>query len=134
MYREIDSEVDKGLYILRHERWRNSEEEDWMPIDACYSKIDGGYIGNEDIAKNLCEKRGIDPQINESDHTVCSIGYCFREDRWYGWSHRAIAGFGIGDEVHSSEHVCAESLPVGFTVRTSGDARKMASAFAKSVS
>jgi len=27
-----------------------------------------------------------------------SIGFSKANQKWYGWSHRAIAGFGIGDE------------------------------------
>ena len=30
---------------------------------------------------------------------VCSIGFNPTEQKWYGWSHRAIYGFGIGSEV-----------------------------------
>lgn len=134
MEREVDSEVDKGVYILRHERWRNEPDEDWIPIDMCYGKIDDGMIGDPKMAKRLCDDMGIDPQLADPEHETCSIGYCFREDKWYGWSHRAIAGFGVGDSVESEEHSCSEALGVGFTVRTSGDARKMAIAFAESVS
>jgi hypothetical protein len=59
----------------------------------------GNYIGDEDTAKWLCERRGIAPELADADHRVCSIGFCEQEQKWYGWSHRAIAGFGIGSEV-----------------------------------
>lgn len=64
---------------------------------AAYSP-DGGYIGLEDWAQNL-EDRGIQPQLLRPDFKVCSIGFCEREQKWYGWSHRAIYGFGVGSEV-----------------------------------
>jgi hypothetical protein len=43
------------------------------------------------------QKRGIKPELADTDHSVCSIGFCERDQKWYGWSHRGICGFGIGD-------------------------------------
>lgn len=63
---------------------------------AAYS-LDGGYIGDEDFAKFLAAK-GIAPTVIDG-RSVCSIGFCEAEQKWYGWSHRAMFGFGIGSEV-----------------------------------
>lgn len=35
----------------------------------------------------------------DPSHSVCSIGFSDARDKWYGWSHRAVAGFGIGDKM-----------------------------------
>lgn len=59
---------------------------------------DGHYIGVESWAQEL-ERRGIAPTVRGEQSEVCSIGFCEREQKWYGWSHRAIWGFGIGDTV-----------------------------------
>lgn len=59
----------------------------------------GDYIGDEETARFLCEQRGIAPELREPTNNVCSIGFCEAEQKWYGWSHRAICGFGIGSEV-----------------------------------
>ena len=71
------------------------------------------------------------------------------QNKWYGWSHRALYGFGIGDEVHEgdltnmsgftdeylSEHPEEDlSLPVGFVAKNLNDAKRMAIAFADAVS
>ncbi len=56
----------------------------------------GDYIGDPKWAYLLCKKRGIKPEKASPDHKVCSIGFCDKEQKWYGWSHRAIYGFGIG--------------------------------------
>lgn len=66
----------------------------------CYSKIDGGYIGNEKTAKMLAG-RGIAPQRRAPSSKVCSIGFSKSDQKWYGWSHRAIYGFGVGSSVKS---------------------------------
>ena len=67
------------------------------PFMLAYTS-DGAYIGNEGWAIKL-EERGIQPQLVSPEHSVCSIGFCEREQKWYGWSHRAIFGFGVGDSV-----------------------------------
>jgi len=94
--------------------------------------FDGAYIGKEANAKDLKEM-GIVPEKAHPDDSVCSIGFCEKENKWYGWSHRARYGFGIGD---SSEEGDAgfDYLPKGFKAKTLEDAKKMAIAFADSVS
>ncbi|MEM6493024.1 MAG: hypothetical protein AAF650_01470 [Pseudomonadota bacterium] len=63
----------------------------------------GDYIGNSETAKWLCDQRGIAPELISPSHSVCSIGFCDEEQKWYGWSHRAIFGFGIGSIVSKGD-------------------------------
>lgn len=110
---------------------------------------DGHYIGNSKSAHRLIVKRGIKPELADEKHSVCSIGFSEKEQKWYGWSHRAIYGFGIGDVAkegdcctepgvipeYLAEHPEADlSVPVGFEALTLEDAKRMAIAFANSVS
>lgn len=60
----------------------------------------GDPIGDVTEAESLCDKRGIVPEMADPEHSVCTIGFCERDNKWYGWSHRAIAGFGIGDKIY----------------------------------
>lgn len=63
------------------------------------------YIGPISHALYLI-KRGIDLNTLETlsdDHKVSSIGFSPSEKKWYGWSHRAICGFGIGSEVRKGD-------------------------------
>lgn len=109
----------------------------------------GDYIGNPKDAFRLCRTRGIKPERRETHSNVCSIGFSEKDGKWYGWSHRAIYGFRVGDTVKegdcTAEEGCIEeylvdhpeerrALPVGFAAQTMDDARKMAVAFAASVS
>lgn len=57
---------------------------------------EGDYIGNSKWAYRLCKLRGIKPEKITSEYNICSIGFCERNQKWFGWSHRAIYGFGIG--------------------------------------
>lgn len=66
------------------------------------STLDGGLIGSEDFAKRIADM-GIVPQLADPNDQYCSIGFCKSEQRWYGWSHRAIFGFGIGSEVKKGD-------------------------------
>ena len=110
---------------------------------------DGKYVGDKKAAHFLYTKKGIKPELSDPTHKVCSIGFCEKEQKWYGWSHRAIYGFGVGDivkegdctnssgyiEEYLKEHPEDDtSLPVGFTAKDLIDAKRMAMAFAESVS
>lgn len=106
----------------------------------------GDYVGDRKRAECLY-RLGIAPEKANPYHRVCSIGFCKREQKWYGWSHRAICGFGIGHVVQEGD--CAASsgftdeylahngdplpMPVGFECKTLDDCRRCAIAFASSV-
>ncbi len=68
-----------------------------------YSKVDGSYltrVGMENDLKYLLSN-GITEQIqnyNNVSGNSSNIGFNPIEQKWYGWSHRAIFGFGIGSE------------------------------------
>ena len=119
---------------------------------------EGHYIGNSRDAHRLIVKRGIKPQprepacpdANGGRGRTCSIGFSERAQKWYGWSHRAIYGFGTGDIVKEGDCTASPkfwiadeywqkpegdlSLPVGFVAKTLEDCKLMAIAFAESVS
>jgi hypothetical protein len=95
----------------------------------------GHHIGDEDRARKLCDEMGIAPELRRPEANTCEIGYSRLDGKWYGWSHRAIAGFSVGDEVVEGSAIASEgALPVGFRAEKLSDARKMAAAFADSVS
>ncbi len=75
---------------------------------AAYSS-DGGYIGDEQTARRLIDEYGIAPQRAKPSHSVCSIGFCEKDKKWYGWSHRAIYGFAPGSVVKRGD--CGYEAP-----------------------
>lgn len=138
----------KAGYEIRTELWSHGDVDPPVEMKAAYTP-DGEYIGTSKWAHRLIVKRGIKPQKSKPSHSVCSIGFCAKEQKWYGWSHRAICGFGIGDVIkegdctaesgwtdeYIAEHPEEDrSLPVGFKAATIEDAMRMAIAFAESVS
>lgn len=107
-----------------------------MEMKTAYTP-DGKYIGKSKWAHWLCHKRGIKPELRTPTSNVCSIGHSEKDNKWYGWSHRAIVGFGIGDKIFEEEYG-DENTPFinhgSVPIVTMADARKSASNFAKYVS
>jgi hypothetical protein len=87
------------LYEIKKEQ-SPVDNETW--IENAYN-MKGQYIGDPKIAHYLCIKRSIEPEYRTPTSGICSIGFCEKEQKWYGWSHRAIFGFGIGDKVSKGD-------------------------------
>jgi hypothetical protein len=136
-------------YEVRTELVDGSEfEMDDFEMRSAYTST-GDYIGDPKWAWRLFNKWGIQPEISDPSHSVCSIGFNPDEQKWYGWSHRAMHGFEVGDVVKEGD-VCTESgwideyleahpeedksLSVGFVAENLNGAKSMAVAFAEAVS
>jgi hypothetical protein len=152
----IDTRTYKAGYEVRHERWRHDDSEPWTDMKVAYTP-EGHYIGTSKWAHRLINRYGIKPEprphqdaMEGTGDKVCCIGFSEKNQKWYGWSHRAICGFGVGDKIENDDHLCTHSgwtqeylddhpeedvsLPVGFEARSLDDARAMAIAFADAVS
>lgn len=95
-------EKDMGPYVIKTERGRPFPDEEEIEWDMAYTH-DGTYIGEPDIAKYLFEDVGLDSVESTTSGGHCNIGFNSKEQKWYGWSHRAIFGFGIGDKIFEEE-------------------------------
>lgn len=82
------------------------------------------------------DKHGIEPQKIDSSHNVDSIGWSEKEQKWYGWSHRAIYGFKIGDKSSQGKVGYQTLKDKGWPTeaKTKEDCKKMAIAFAEEIS
>ena len=137
-------------YVIREERVDGKEfSMDDFTIKSSYTPS-GDYIGDPKTAYTLCKKRGISPEKAQPDHKVCSIGFNEEEQKWYGWSHRAVYGFRTGHVAQKGNCECTsgciddidptpgkkDTKPVkpGFTAKTIHDCKTLAVAFAGSVS
>lgn len=67
-----------------------------------YSKVDGAYLTRVGMENdlNFLLKNGVTDKIQDGygEPKTCCIGLNPTEQKWYGWSHRAMCGFGIGSE------------------------------------
>jgi hypothetical protein len=135
----LSTEARNGM-SYRKEIW-SMEGNPSVEIDAVYN-AHGVYVGDKETADFLAEK-GILPEPKRATSNVCSIGFSHKDQKWYGWSHRALCGFGVGAIAKEGDCVCESgsldpeaedlSIPVGFEAKTLDDAKRMAIAFADSV-
>lgn len=131
----VSERVFRAGYILRDEYWCHNGDKQLMRKQA-YT-FAGDWIGDSRRAHRLLTKRGIWPMKSSPEHCVCSIGFCPEERKWYGWSHRAICGFGIGDRIFEEKYGNDQTPFVRHgrkAIRSLGDAKLAATRFAASVS
>ncbi len=79
------------------------------------------------------EQHGIVSQKAKPGNSVHSVGLSEKEKKWYGWSHRAICGFGVGDKIFEPNFGDDKTKFVNHgkkPIRSMGDAQKAAVAFA----
>lgn len=140
-YRKWGYEVRDETHLV------GTEKPDRIRMKLAYTP-EGDFIGDTRLARRLCAGKGIRPKKRSPDSNVCSIGFSEQDQKWYGWSHRAIFGFAIGAEAKEGDCVTSSgwtqewldahpeddiSLPIGFKAETLDDAKRMAVAFAESV-
>lgn len=79
--------------------------------EAYVSKIDGSYLAfvgmesNVDylVTRGLTQVQNHHGNEDEDNRSSANIGFSEEEQKWYGWSHRAIFGFGVGDKVKKGD-------------------------------
>lgn len=128
-------------YELRREKFSGRDygvpDNEFFEMTSAFTPS-GQYIGDSRIAFRLIVKRGIKPEYRTEHSNVCSIGFCEREQKWYGWSHRGICGFGVGDKLFDEMYPSVAETPFvkrGFvTIQTLDEARQAACNFAEYVS
>jgi hypothetical protein len=133
---ELVKEVPEYNYKIMREFIKDFDMEVAYTLDNNY------YIGNPKDAEYLCKKRGLHVELATPKSKVCSIGKCIylpdsHDDfnKYFGWSHRAIFGFGVNDGYVVKRGDCLEGyFPLGYKAKTLEDCREMAVKFAESVS
>lgn len=112
--------------------WEDMSPDDTMKTDVARTKT-GDYIGDPAAAAYLCGKLGIAPDAPNEGASVCNHGWSESKERYFGWSHRAVVGFALGDMVFDEE--CDEKLPFikrgKVKIKCKDDARMAAQAFAE---
>lgn len=128
---QVLSETRRGPMLWRKEIWM-MEGNPPQEMDAVYN-LDGDYVGDPKWAFELFQL-DIIPEKRTPTSNVCSVGFSAKMGEWYGWSHRAMCGFKIGSKIENADHICAETMPIGFEAKTMADAKLMAQAYAAAVS
>jgi hypothetical protein len=117
---------DRGEGLLKEEA-----TDDDMFMYSVYNN-DDKYIGNIRDAYFLTSYTHL--QTAEPDHSVVSIGYLPKEQKWCGWSHRAKCCFGLGDRIFDPAYGDDTTLYVSHgdkEIRSLDDMKQAAINFAK---
>jgi len=127
-------------YLYRREIVDDSEHggEGNLPMVNCYSSENGIWIGDAKTALLLCKKKGLrNLQGRSPTGGIAVIGFNESEQKWYGWSHRAICGFGLGDRIFEERFGNDDTPFVKHgkkVIKNIGQAKTAAKRFASSVS
>jgi len=76
---------------------------------VCAFTPEGLYIGNEHSARYIINAMGIVPELAHPGDRACSIGFQETNQKWFGWSHRGIVGFGYGDMIFDPTFIDADT-------------------------
>jgi len=82
--------IPHATWVETHETWSMPGNPD--ATMRCAFALDGSYVGDVKDMRMLA-KYGIVPERRSPELNVASIGFAPQSSKWYGWSHRALAGF-----------------------------------------
>lgn len=81
-----------------------------MVMRSAFTTDGGHYVGSPKWAYMIFRTKGLsdvqpsrpvgDIDANGGFGYTCSVGYSRLEEKWFGWSHRAMYGFGVGSNVY----------------------------------
>jgi hypothetical protein len=101
---EIADIEQHEYYDIRTEHiWFDGSGRDEPVVMRVGYNKQGKYIGEEAFTRRLVDDLGIIPDVANPGDTVCSIGFCPKEQAWYGWSHRGRASFKVGSVVRPGD-------------------------------
>ena len=98
LYKVVKPKYDKNKEVVYNEKILDEMRSVniYFTDGAYYRNL---YLGSINTAYKLF-KKGLQYFEGISiDSKIASIGYCKKEQKWYGWSHRAMLGFGVGSSV-----------------------------------
>jgi len=137
----------KTLQVLRKFKLFDLVRQEWahhsggpIQLDVYLTKngdhIDAKHKRHRPAIVRAIEDRGIQAEKSDPDHCVCTIGKG-KDGKWWGWSHRAMVGFGPGDRIFDEKYGDDDTPYVKHGKRvivTDADAKQAAISFARSVS
>ena len=137
---EVSRQVlTEASWLVRcEELWRDPDWEDTPSKRTVIRTIGGDYVCSPDFVDWMI-REDIRPEKREPQHHVCSVGFSPTQQRWFGWSHRAACGFGLGDRVFQEDAPgCTDQTPFlqhgTVVIETLDQARQAACNFAEYVS
>lgn len=132
-FSDIDNELVTKIKTKYITESKSGEYE--VPHISGNSKLKTDIPPSDRSMKNLPRDSKRNAKVKFQDWlemNPCELGLGKGSDgKWYGWSHRAVYGFGIGDKVKKGD--CAYKGKE-YTIKTEKQAKDTAIAFSDSVS
>lgn len=125
LYKEATTTTSVGNYQYDVPFGADSSDEAMKRHNGEDGSVSVNHIDEGKKKEDFFEKHGIKKGPNGC------IGFSEKEQKWYGWSHRAIHGFGIGDKY---KECYPTGTKIGKTIKTLEQAKEAAEKFAESVS
>lgn len=96
--RVSETRVGNVIHVVENSGWIKDGER--TVLESVYCAESGNYIGTLDHYEQLV-KMGITEGYATASgkNGTVAIGFNPTENKWYGWSHRALYGFGVGSTV-----------------------------------
>jgi len=91
-------------YIVRAEVLQPKQYGSVEMVKQIAYNWNGVRIGQPDMAVMLCDGKGIFPEPIDKKKGLCQIGFSELDQKWYGWSTRAVAGFGVGSQITMDDY------------------------------
>ena len=117
-------------------RMKKFKRAQWIVTKIAPKDRTVGNVPKDASGKPICthqEWLQIEGERQSDSSSVNTFGRSRANGKWYGWSHRAIASFGIGDVVKPT--TCGfERLKQPFIIKTETKAKEVAKRFARAVS
>lgn len=124
------------LYDLWEETWYwGDDQEPQSSVMVMARNKNGDWMGDKEMGEHLA-KYGIAAELRDEDHDICSIGWSEKHQKYFGWSHRALIGFGIGDMIFEEDFGDDDTPFIEHgtkRIETKEDARQAAINFAEHV-
>lgn len=93
------SKIRKGNVYICIELWSMSVADTPIPMIAVRN-LSGDYIGRLEDYADYKHRFGIETfELRNKNHNTCTLGFSPTQNKWYGWSHRAIFGFTVGSKI-----------------------------------
>lgn len=101
--------IPRPYYEYRREIHAEDDGAQEFEVKRAYTPS-GDYIGTPKNARYLVIKRGLS-KLQRGHGESIQIGFSVPERKWYGWSHRAIYGFGLGSTMKPGDCGYVASTP-----------------------
>ena len=131
--REVNRKINPKTNREKNFKKTMYHETDIAPKDRTFKNLP--RYANDKSKVRFQDWLLIKPEKRSPEHDVASFGKSEADGKYYGWSHRAVYGFGVGDTIKDgTAGLEYTNRKPPFTLKNDSEAREMAVNFSRAVS